>query len=30
MLKFCGNALVDGIIMYVGWLFGIAIYDFCF
>lgn len=30
MLKFCFNALADGIVMYAGWLVGIALYNFCF
>jgi hypothetical protein len=30
MIKFCFNALVDGITMYVGWFAGIAFYNICF
>ena len=30
MLKFCFNALVDGITMYVGWFVGTALYSICF
>lgn len=30
MIKFCFNALVDGIAMYVGWFAGIAFYNICF
>jgi len=30
MLKFCFNALVDGIVMYVGWFAGYALYGICF